>query len=214
MDLDPENPPQFGNLEFELAVAPVSQQAASAEKKKLVEQIRARTRPLKYIVDSEVQIDIEWLIHEKLRWETDASPDVDNIIKPFLDGLCGCDGVLLDDCQVQSIQCSWISWNRFDQKVTVRVRFDPDRYLQKAGLSFVRLKGALCFPIPEEIRTKGALQLWLDALERSLVTREEIRKLTNDYYPARYALPGGFIHRSRIRGFPVHDLADLRMSPS
>jgi hypothetical protein len=135
---------------------------------------------------------------------------VDNILKPLLEGLCGPDGILIDDCQVQAVTASWIDWTRDDQQLDIRIRFSRDDYLPKAGLSFVRLKDALCFPLPFEVREKGGLQIWLDAIETATKVREKIPELTNSYYPARSVLPRGFIHRTRIKDFPVHDLADLR----
>jgi len=73
----------------------------------------------------------------------------------------------------------------------------------------VRLKDALCFPVPAAIRQRG-LQIWLDAIEGATQARDKIADLTNSYYPARYVLPRGLIHRSRIKDFPVHELAELR----
>jgi Holliday junction resolvase RusA-like endonuclease len=209
MTLDPKEPPEFGEINFSLPMAPVSQQAASAAKQKLVDEARRITSPLEYILDGEVQIEIQWFIHERFRWETDASPDVDNILKPLLDGLCGDKGILIDDCQVQSVLASWIDWTRDDQLLDIRIRFSPDDYLTKAGLSFVRLKDALCFPVPAEIRQKG-LKIWLDAIEGAIDARQKIADLTESYYPARYVLPHGLIHRSRIKGFPVYEIAELR----
>jgi len=210
MLLLPEEPPEFGVIEFKLSLPPVSQQASTHAKKVFISEVREITRPLEYLIDSEVQIDIDWFIHERLRWETDQSPDVDNIIKPLLDALCGPEGILIDDCQVQSIQSSWINWTRQDQELAIRIRFDPDHYLQKRGLSFVRMKDALCYPVPAEIREKGALQTWLNSIEQMLLARCTMASLTGTYYPARYLLPPGLIHRSRVNGFPVHDLAALR----
>lgn len=210
MTLNPKEPPEFGEIQFSLPVAPVSQQASSVAKKKLTDEVRRITVPLEYLLDGEVQIEVQWLIHERLRWETDASPDVDNILKPLLDGLCGPDGILIDDCQVQSIHAHWMGWNRDDQQLDIRIRFSPDDYLAKAGLSFARFANALCFPIPGDVRVKNALQHWLDAIESALAAREKIAGITKSYYPARSVLPRGFIHRSRVKGFPVHEIADLR----
>jgi Holliday junction resolvase RusA-like endonuclease len=209
MTLDSKQPPEFGQISFSLPVAPVSQQAAFTAKQKLLAEVRKITSPLEYILNGEVQIEIQWLIHEGLRWETDASPDVDNILKPLLDGLCGRDGILIDDCQVQCVTASWIDWTRDDQQLDIRIRFSPDDYLIKAGLSFVRLKDALCFPVPTEIRQKG-LQIWLDAIESARDAQHKIGDITNSCYPARHVLPRGLIHRSRIKDFPVHELAELR----
>ena len=60
---------------------------------------------------------IEWTVHEQDRYESDAAPDVDNILKPLLDGLCGPEGVLIDDCQVQAVDCRWIDWTLREQPV-------------------------------------------------------------------------------------------------
>lgn len=54
------------------------------------------------------EVTVEWLLHEERRWDTRGvlrSPDVDNIVKPVVDGFCGPRGVLIDDCRVQSIHC-------------------------------------------------------------------------------------------------------------
>ena len=209
MSLDPSTPPEFGEIHFELATAPVSQQASGDAKAALREQVRAITRPLQYLIDSEVQLEIEWFVHERFRWETDASPDVDNIIKPLLDGLCGPEGLLVDDCQVQRVGCSWIDWNRDDQKLAIHLKFPPDSYLMKDGLVFARVQQAMCFPVPRDVQKK-ALGLWLDALEHSLAGRKKLTDLTGSYYPARYVLPTGFIHVSRLRGFKVVPVEDLR----
>ena len=213
MTLNPKEPPEFGEITFSLPIAPVSQQATAASKEKLVAEVRKITSPLEYLLEGDVQIEIQWLIHERLRWETDASPDVDNILKPLLDGLCGRDGILIDDCQVQSITSFWVDWTRDDQQLDIRIRFVPESYLPKAGLWFVRLKDALCFPVPAEVREKKAVQPWLDAIELAIATREKIADRTKSYYPARYVLPRGLIHRSRIKDFPVHELAELRKLP-
>ena len=211
MELDPNAPPEFGELQFELPIAPVSQQASRAAKDALVAHIRSVTAPLKYIFDSEVQIDIQWFIHERLRWETDTSPDVDNIIKPLLDGLCGPDGILVDDCQVQSIMSSWLNWHSDDQKLNIRIKCYPNHFMMKAGLYFVRFQNALCYPVPAEVVEKGGLETWLDVIEKALQTRDELEALTGGcYYPARYVLPFGFIHRSRLSQFHVQDLAEVR----
>jgi Holliday junction resolvase RusA-like endonuclease len=209
MALDPTKPPEFGELTFEVPAAPVSQQASGAAKEAIREHVRSITRPLQYVIDTEVQVELEWFIHERLRWETDSSPDVDNIIKPLLDGLCGPEGVIVDDCQVQSVTSSWIDWTRDDQQVCIRLKFSPDHFLLKEGLVFARVQNALCFPVPKEVQEK-ALGVWLDAIDAALAARAKIEQATNSYYPARYVLPPGLIHVSRLHGFPVIDVAELR----
>jgi hypothetical protein len=64
MNLNPKEPPEFGEVEFSLPIAPVSQQASSAAKQKLVAEVRTITKPLEYLLSGEVQIEVQWLIHE------------------------------------------------------------------------------------------------------------------------------------------------------
>jgi len=211
--LDPDAPPEFGELEMTLPVPAVSRQATSAAKQAITELVRSFTKPLEYLLDGDVTVDIEWTLHERSRWETDASADVDNIIKPLLDALCGPDGILIDDCQVRSFSSTWLSWVKEEDQVVIRIKYDADHYLPKDGLVFVRIQGALCYPVPREIREKRATAVWLDAVETSLRAREGIEKLTGSYYPARYVLPSGFIHRSRLTQFPVYSPGELIILP-
>jgi len=51
-----------------------------------------------YLPLGDVKVSIEWTLHEQDPYESDAAPDVDNILKPLLDVLCGPDGILIDDC--------------------------------------------------------------------------------------------------------------------
>jgi hypothetical protein len=37
------------------------------------------------LLSGDVQVGIEWTLHEEARYEQDAAPDVDNILKPLLD---------------------------------------------------------------------------------------------------------------------------------
>jgi Holliday junction resolvase RusA-like endonuclease len=208
MSLDPSQPPEFGEIEFHLHVPPVSQQAKAIDKQQIVSLVRSYTRPLQYLLDDDVTVDIEWLVHEKSRWETDASADVDNIVKPLLDGLCGPEGILIDDCQISSLSSTWFGWIRDDHRVTIRIKYDPDHFFLKDGLVFVRLQGALCYPVPKEVRQKG-LTLWLAWLKTALTSRKELEQITGDYYPARHLLPRGFFHRTRLRGFPVYTPEEL-----
>jgi Holliday junction resolvase RusA-like endonuclease len=214
MKLDSKLPPGYGELEFSLPVPAVSRQANTTARQQIAELVRTFTRPLEYVLDDDVTIDIEWMLHERSRCETDASADMDNIIKPLLDALCGPDGILIDDCQVGSFSATWMSWVKSEDKVTIRIKYDPDHYLPKKGLVFVRMKDALCYPVPQEVREKAA-QSWIEWLKLALTSRAELEKLTgNQYYPARYMVPRGFLHRSRIKGFPVLEPEELLQQAS
>lgn len=205
-----EHPPEFGEVGFSVSVAPVSGQAAAAKRHDLAEAIRARTRHTRYLLSGDVQIEIEWLVHEKERYESDFSPDVDNILKPLLDAICGPDGLLIDDCQVQAVTCSWIDWTRPDHQLNFRIRFLHDEWIRKEGLVFVHIASNLCFPMDATLPAEVALGM-LDMVEKMLEAKTGIERLTGDYYASRYIMPiQRFFHRSRLRDFSVVDAAAFR----
>lgn len=128
MNEEPEKPEALSlpNYVIELAFAPVSFQGSPGARRRLEQIVReAATKPGR-LLTGEVGIEIEWLLHEKRRWEsphTLGTPDLDNILKPLIDGLCGPTGLLIDDCQVQAVACNWIDWERDpDQRITLRIR--------------------------------------------------------------------------------------------
>ena len=99
-------PPQSNNLSIVIDLPPVSLQATGESKRAFIRKVREQCSCYSFLLTSDVQIGVTWHIHEQERYETDRSPDVDNILKPLLDGLCGPEGILIDDNQVQSISCS------------------------------------------------------------------------------------------------------------
>src|ERR1035438_2459116 len=94
-----QEPPFSGELTFVVEGPPVSQQSRRSEKDTFAKSIRAQMSECGYLISGDVRIYIEWTLHEQDRYESDAAPDVDNILKPLLDALCGPEGVLIDDCQ-------------------------------------------------------------------------------------------------------------------
>lgn len=209
--LNTKEPSEFGEINISLPVPAVSRQASKEAKQKITDLVQYFTQPLEYLLDDEVTVDIEWMLHERNRWETDASADMDNIVKPLLDALCGPKGILVDDCQVRSFSSTWINWTKQVDCVDIRIKYDADHFVEKRDLVFVQIYGAMCYPVPAQVREiKPALPLWLDMLQAGFKNREEISKITNgSYYPARYLVKRGCFHRSRVKGFPVFSRGEL-----
>ena len=84
-----QEPPFSGELTFVVEGPPVSQQSRRSEKDTFAKSIRAQMSECGYLISGDVRIYIEWTLHEQDRYESDAAPDVDNILKPLLDALCG-----------------------------------------------------------------------------------------------------------------------------
>lgn len=145
------SPPDSGEIHLAFPIAPVSLQASRAKKDLVTNAIKNVTKTAPFILTGTVQIDIEWRVHEQTRYESDASADIDNIIKPIFDALCGLEGILIDDCQVQAVHCSWIDWTRYDQEILIYIRFFEDNeWHRKDDLVFVHLGKGLCIPINQD----------------------------------------------------------------
>lgn len=206
--MDLREPPDHGEIRLRLSMPPASRQATTVAKKQVADAVRLQTRPIEYLLDGYITVDLEWHIHEKYRWESDASADVDNIVKPLLDAISGPEGLFIDDSQVKSFSSSWFSTTNENEYVDIVIKFIAGEWLPKRDLVFVRLKNALCYPVPREVREK-ALGIWLAALKEALEARENLETLTKNYYPARYVLPRGFMHRTRLNAFTVLELSAL-----
>ena len=143
--------PGSGELLFLIPRAPISLQATAVRKQAVRELVRDQTSKLDFLISGDIQIDIEWLLNERRRYESHVSPDVDNVLKPTLDALCGPQGALIDDCQVQAVSCRWIDWTRDDEQSEIRIRFFPDERVSRSGLKFVHMGRSLCFPFETDV---------------------------------------------------------------
>lgn len=204
-----EEPPEFGLIEFTADVTPVSLQAPGERRRRLQEKVREIVRSVKYLLTGEVQINIEWFLHEKERYESVSSPDVDNVIKPLLDAISGPDGLIINDCQVQAVTCHWVDWVRNDQQLIFQVRFMPDLWVHKERLKFVHFGKGLCFPLEGNVPEKEKSML-VQMVQKMLTARDKLDSEGIDYYQSRIVLPAQkFFHRARLRGFAVVDADDL-----
>jgi hypothetical protein len=149
-------------------------------------------------------------LHERLRYQSPFSPDVDNILKPLLDAIRGPDGLLVDDCQVQAVSCHWIDWPSSFQRVSFELRYMPDDYIQKTGLVFVHIGRQLYMPLNETPPAKTQLLL-LDAWSQMMATSEALERFTNDYAVAKAVTPIQHpFHGSRLRGFKKLEASVVR----
>jgi Holliday junction resolvase RusA-like endonuclease len=205
-----EEPPSHGRLTFQVEGPPVSQQSRRTEKDAFAATIRAQVGDCGFLLSGDVKVGIEWTLHEQDRYESDAAPDVDNILKPLLDALRGPQGVLIDDCQMQAVDCRWIDWTLREQRVEITVDFEPDEWIPKNDLYFVHLGSSIYFPI-NMIGPAAANRILIDGVCRMWSAKEELLKLGADYYAAKRVMSVQRVfHRSRVTRFPVVDLDVLR----
>jgi Holliday junction resolvase RusA-like endonuclease len=187
-----------GIISFRVNLAPTSQQSKRAVKDGFTKACKEAMAKFPVILYGEVKVDIVWYIHEQDRYETDAAPDVDNILKPLLDGLYGPGALLIDDCQVQEISCRWIDSAIHDQSVEIEVRHHPDDWLRRDSLSFVEFESCLCMPLSDSAPREAKI-LMLETWRLAFATREALLQKGWDWYSANSVMPIiRPFHKSRV----------------
>lgn len=191
-------PPECGELSFSFNLEPVSLQSSSSKRKFVKSEIKKITSTINYLLSGDVKIEIQWLTNEQERYESANALDIDNIIKPILDGLSGPTGILIDDCQVQRIGSHWIDWTKHEHQLNITIQFTPDVYVTKKNLIFLGLEKNLFIPMHSDLpwNHKEAV---IDCLEKAINLKEELLSLTKDYHQAKIVMPvQRFFHKSRI----------------
>jgi Holliday junction resolvase RusA-like endonuclease len=184
--------PSGNELRIVIAAAPASLQSGAARKEAFRNKLRAALGEPQYLLTGEVSVEAEWLLPERIRYETLLSPDVDNTLKVTLDALCGPAGILVNDRQVQHVSCHWIDWTREDQQFTVVVKHRPDDWIRKHGLAFVEV-------------------INIDSIARMSDANQKLLELTGDWHLAQLVMPiQRPFHRGRLGGFRVLSLAEAR----
>jgi len=210
-------PPIFGYIHINFPFEPVSNQTKKIKKEIFKNKVKDKIKPFKYILTGDVKIDIEWRLNEKVRYETDSSPDIDNIIKPLMDALCGPDGILVDDCQLQAITCYWIDIYSEEEFFNITIRCDPDLYIKKdKNLVYCQLDNGLCWPINMKY-PKEVLILFINHIEKIINIDKDYPEMFKDlteierYYFKKYLLPlQPLFHRTRVSRFKVIGIEQLR----
>lgn len=202
-------PNKPGIIELSCPIAPVSFQRSNRREKDLIKKcIQTQTNKLPWIVSDDVQVEIEWKINDRNRYESPGSPDADNIIKPILDSLVGFEGILLDDCQVNDVRsfCSggWVSGhNRFDMKIHLPSSCNwPTHFIKKEGLHIVHLKHGLCVPIDKTSNHQTEAMV-LKQFEIYLEHR------TSDDFDQNLMPFRRIFHKSRVSNYPIVELSKI-----
>jgi len=186
-----QNKMEQKTLEFKITSNPVSLQSKSQKKHFFKQKIIEQLKNIDFIVASEIQIEINWLIHEKDRYMHPSSPDIDNIIKPILDALSG--ELIIDDSQLQYISCKWIDTTLKNQEIRVKLDYWDITY-HKNSLIFLEFKNSLCIPFdinfPVKLQ-KQHISSWKNYFKNNIAYE--------NYYLYKYLKPSvPFFHKSRI----------------
>jgi Holliday junction resolvase RusA-like endonuclease len=205
-------PPEYGELTMSFSLEPVSLQSSSIKREFVKSQIKNKTQSIKYLLSGDVKIEIQWLLHEQQRYESPDSPDMDNIIKPILDGLSGPDGILIDDCQVQTVGSHWIDWTKKEHLINIYIKYIPDDYVMKEGLIFVNIDNNLFMPFNRNTPF-FANMIILEQIRKMTDLKNEVLEKTGDYYQAKmFNSIQRVFHKSRIYGdFPTVGFEEFKL---
>lgn len=193
-----DEPPEYEELTFSFDLQPVSLQSSSKKREFVKNEIRKVTKLLRYLLSGDVKVEIQWMVYEQERFENPDSPDIDNIIKTILDGLSGPDGVLIDDCQVQSVGSHWIYWNKKEHEINIFIRYIPDDYVRKENLIFVNMGDNLFMPFNSSIPKKHMITI-ISHLENGIELKNAMLAQTGNYYQAKmFTSVQRVFHKSRV----------------
>jgi len=204
-----KEPPLSGELEFSVFSRPVSLQSSRSQRDRIKRLIQKIVIPVEYLLSGDVRLEIQWIVPEKFRYESDSSPDIDNIIKPLLDALSGPRGIMIDDCQVQDVKCYWEDWEKPHQQINIKIIFEHDQWLTLDGLKFIHVQDGLCFPFPISI-PDDTRQAYAKVLKTSMAVKHKLENNLEDYYRMKLILPyQRFYHRSKLFKFEIIDIGEV-----
>ena len=196
-----------------LTARPVSLQGSSAGKQQITDTIRRAIGGVGRLFMDDVQVEIEWMVHEDERYLGIQSPDVDNIVKPILDALSGPDGVMVNDCQVQAVTVYWIDAPPAAHgyhRLHIRLRSSPLGLYENTDVYWVRCEDGLCFPLWHHLPKEVALRMLDHWLERIAAVQQMIDEGI-DPTQARMLQPiQRRFHHARLGGYDVYTVEDAR----
>ena len=207
--------PFFGEWRQRFRFSPVASTAKPERRQNFRQRIQEAIGCSFYFTD-EVKVEITLHIDEQRIRETDQTADLDNFAKCILDCLKGKNGILIDDCQIQSLHISWIDIYDDNEWFEVEIRGHPDEFLLRDVVLY-EMPDKLWYPLsnhswdngealPVNEVTRLAGPLILEAMtdfSRKLRSKMRATGLSRmqAYRKSKYHSTGarGF-HKSRVEG--------------
>ncbi|MEF3075798.1 hypothetical protein V2P20_12250 [Methylobacter sp. Wu1] len=184
-----------GFVKFAVHTRPVSLQNDGGKRAAFKKELQEITCQSEYIVTGTCWIAIDYYCQHIRREKNPGVYDIDNIIKPILDGLTGERGLIIDDVVVNRVVVNWID-TPHDDWFEVEIEYPDLLFSRKADLVFLKSPSGWCFPSSHTLIANDgyiALMSKYFATWNSLSTEE-------DYYNSVYDLPiQNFIYYVKIR---------------
>ena len=202
-----KKPPSEGIITLDLNESPVSLQAKAERRKLLKDKIQEKIAGVEYLLSGDIKVSITWFIHEQKRYETSHTADIDNIIKPILDSLCGRSGVMIDDNQIQRVTSEWFDTKSpEEERLEININFQPDEFLPKEELFFVHIRNNLYLPLWENLPKKCQQEI-ITQYSNMLKLRDSLQDAGMEYYRSSCFLPAQRVfHKNRLGEFTLKEI--------
>jgi Holliday junction resolvase RusA-like endonuclease len=101
----------------------VSLQASREKKDKITAAIKNYIGDFPHIILCDVAVTLTIILNETKRHQTHLTPDIDNIVKPTIDAICGPAGLIANDNQMQAVTSYWLDDNvgSLDSRIEIRL---------------------------------------------------------------------------------------------
>ena len=193
-----------GHLKFTVHSKPVSVQNNGGKRAAFKKELQQITCNSDYIITGTCWIAIDYYCQHVKRQKNPGVYDIDNIVKPILDGLVGKDGIIIDDVIVDRVTVNWID-TLHDDHFEVEIEYPDLLYAKKSELVFLKSQSGWCFPSSlKSIENDKYMEL----MKTYFNTWDSI-STEDDYYNIVGVLPiQNFIYHVKIRdkGFEFVEL--------
>lgn len=187
---------EHGYVKFAVHSKPVSQQNVKGKRAALKKKLQELTCQSEYIVTGTCWIAIDYYCQHVRREKNPGVYDIDNIIKPILDGLTGAGGLIVDDVVVNRVIVNWID-TPHDDWFEIEIEYPDLLFSRKEGLVFLKSPSGWCFPSSEELISNAD---YMALASRYFTTWESISS-EDGYYKSVLELPiQNFIYYEKLRG--------------
>ena len=146
--------PMFGEWRQKFDLEPVSYSNPGPARAAFKQAIRDQLRN-KFVFVGEVRLTVTLYLDEQKMLETPTYGDLDNYAKQLLDSIKGHGGLIIDDCQVQHLDISWIDVPH-GAHFEVEIRSGPDDFLPEL-LKLYEMPDGLYYPISAKVWTQSGL---------------------------------------------------------
>jgi Holliday junction resolvase RusA-like endonuclease len=144
--------PFFGEWKEKFEFEPISYANKSNKKEEFKTSIQSKLNN-KFIYDGEIKVTIILYLNEEKMLESPAYGDLDNYAKSICDSLKGKNGIMIDDCQIQSLEISWIDIPE-ESYFEIEIKSLPDKFIS-SDFSLYEMSDKLYYPIPNEYWENG-----------------------------------------------------------